>query len=256
MKDQFIEEMESYARETEARLESNVLNVTTYEQIEIDEVEKQARWMAKRCGKITVSIAPKLMTKGKKSDWGQIAIGELLAIFHERRTGIQRGSISTFAMRWGLENEYPAFCYYRDHFNPETIYSHDGNDILFLEPIPGFGISPDAMTYCKEIESDLIYSGITEIKCPENPVNHLKYCMIETVTEGEDYFWQMIAQFLSGVEWIDFCSFDPRMKDGDPLKMHVVRLYRKDYLDSIVRVEARIIEAGKFINDWNLLKYL
>lgn len=245
MKDLFADEMESFAAETMAKLESDVLNVTTYEQIEIDEVEKQARLMAKRNGKITASIVPDLMTKGKKTEWGKTAINQLLAIFHEQRTGIQRESLSTFAMRWGLENEYPAFCYYRDHFNFDTRYSKDGDDILFLEPIPGFGISPDAVTTSV---------GMAEIKCPENPVNHLKYCMIEKIAEGDDYYWQMMAQFLSGVEWIDFCSFDPRMEDGDELKMHVVRLYRADYLDSIVAVEARIIEATKILKDWNLLK--
>lgn len=237
--------IEEFAAETAAELESGVMNVTLHDQIEIDEIEKQARWMAKRCGKITASIVPALMTKGKKSDWGKTAITELLAVFHERRTGIQRDSISTFAMRWGLENEYPAFCYYRDHFNKDARYSHDGEDIVFLEPIPGFGISPDAVTGSV---------GITEIKCPENPVNHLKYCLIDKIEPGDDYYYQMMAQFISGVDWIDFCSFDPRMDDGDPLKMHVVRLHRRDYLDDIVAVEARIVEANKLLSDFSFIK--
>lgn len=241
-----MNDMELFAAETAAKLEGNVMNVTTYEQIEIDEVEKQARWMAKRVGKITASTMPKLMTKGRSKghDWGKTAVTELLSIFHERRTGIQRDSISTFAMRWGLENEYPAFCYYRDRFNSEAKYSHDGDDILFLEPVPGFGISPDGTAN----------GGIIEIKCPENPVNHLLYCMIDKVESGDDYYWQMIAQFISGVDWIDFVSFDPRMNDGDPLKMHVVRLNRADYLEDIVACEARIVEANKLLNDFNLIK--
>jgi hypothetical protein len=80
--------------------------------------------------------------------------------------------------------------------------------------------------------------------------------MIERIEKGDDYFYQMIAQFLSGCEWIDFVSFDPRMDDDDPLKMHVVRLNRADYLADIVAVEARIVEATKLVRDWNLLKSL
>ena len=251
-----MKSMEDFAQETAEALEATAVNVTVYDQIEIDEVEKQARWLAKRVGKITASNVPKLMTKGKGKEWGDTSIKELLAVFHERRTGIKRDSISTFAMRWGLEWEYPAFCYYRDHYNPEVVYSKDGDEILFLEPISGFGISPDGVTPQMERESDLIWVGITEIKVPENPVNHLLYCRIERIEKGDDYYFQMIAQFLSGVDWIDFCSFDPRMEDGDPLKMHVVRLNRVDYLADIVAVESRVIEAGKYINDWNLLKYL
>lgn len=237
--------IEEFVSSVVSELEGNVMNVTVHDQIEIDEIEKQARWMSKRCGKITASIIPSLMIKGKKSDWGKTAIRELLATFYERRTGIQRESISTFAMRWGLENEYPAFCYYRDHFNPEAVYSHDGEDILFLEPIPGFGISPDAVTGSE---------GITEIKCPENPVNHLINCLIDKIEPGDDYYYQMVAQFISGCDWIDFVSYDPRMHDDDPLKMHVVRLDRRDYLDDIVAVEARIVEANKLLSDFSLIK--
>jgi hypothetical protein len=238
-----MNEFERIEQEIEAR--ANV--VSEADQIEINEIEKRARWMARRCGKITASIVPNLMTKGKGTEWGKTAITELLSIFYEQRTGLQRENFTTFAMRWGLKNEYPAFCYYRDHFNPDAVYSCEGDEIIFLEPIPGFGISPDAVTGSV---------GITEIKCPENPVNHLKYCMIERIEKGDDYFYQMIAQFLSGCEWIDFVSFDPRMDDDDPLKMHVVRLNRADYLADIVAVEARIVEATKLVRDWNLLKSL
>jgi hypothetical protein len=236
----------NFIDEIEKSIESNVMDITVHDRIEIEEIEKESRWMAKRVGKITASNVPKLMTKGKGSEWGKTAIDELLNVFYEKRTGIQRDSISTFAMRWGLENEYPAFCFYRDHFNPGAVYSKSGDEIIFLEPIPGFGISPDAVSP----------GGICEIKCPENPVNHLKYCMIERIEKGDDYYYQMVAQFISGVEWIDFVSFDPRMDDDDPLKMHVVRLNRTDYLADIVAVEARIVEATKIVGDWNLLKNL
>lgn len=255
-----MSEMEDWVKETQIKLEATAVNVTIFDQIEIDEVEKRARWMAKRCGKITKSNAGKLMSEGdwikgavpaKRNPWGKTAITEMLTIFHERRTGVQRDSVSTFSMRWGLENEYPAFEYYRDHYNPEAVYACEGSDILFIEPIKNFGISPDFVTY---LDGKII--GHTEAKCPEKGSNHLENCKIEKITPKNEYYWDLMAEFISGCSWIDFCSFDPRMEDGDPLKMHVVRLNRVDYLADIAAVEARMIEAERYINDWDLLKNL
>jgi hypothetical protein len=238
------QEMDIFASSIEDELETAIVQ---NDSDDVKEAKKQDRWLEKRVGKITASIMPKLMTKGKGKDWGDTSRKELLAIFHERKTKIKRDGLNTWAMRWGNDNEYEAFCYYRDHHEPTAKYGKDGDDIMFLEPIEGFGISPDAMV------GDY---GIVEIKNPEQGSVHLEYCLIESIKKGDDYFYQMMAQFLSGVDWIDFCSFDPRMPDGDELKMHRVRLLRDNYLDEIEEVRQRVIKANELLSDFNLLKSL
>jgi hypothetical protein len=72
--------------------------------------------------------------------------------------------------------------------------------------IPFFGASPDGL-----VGDD----GLIEIKCPKTP-NHLRYR-----NEGKvpaKYKRQMICQILcTGRKWVDFVSFDNRVRDSKQL---------------------------------------
>jgi len=227
-------------------VDTAIANVSEADSLEINEVEKLARWKARRAKKLTASICPNLMKGGRDKNvaWGETSKSELLAVYHERVTGKERISLDLPQFRWGHENEPLAFAYYKQHYNPRARYSMDFDDILFFEPFPGFGVSPDSVTY----DDNSILEGISEIKCPENGVNHLKYCLITGFSKGDDYYYQLIGQFLTGCKWIDFVSFDPRFPDGHAQKMHVVRLLRENYLFDIVALENRLKIADMAIN--------
>ena len=78
------------------------------------------------------------------------------------------------------------------------------------------GCSPDG--YVGEWE------GLVETKCP-TPTTHL-----ETVTAGvipEEHFGQLLhSLWLTGAQWVDFVSFDPRFPE--PLRLFIRRLHRAD----------------------------
>ena len=59
--------------------------------------------------------------------------------------------------------------------------------------------------------------GIGECKCPFEPENHIKHCMIDSVEYFRDnfdeYYYQCVCEYICtpNVAFVDFISFDPRM---------------------------------------------
>ena len=67
--------------------------------------------------------------------------------------------------------------------------------------------------------------GLIEIKCPWNPANHIRTMIDRDVPDEykaqiQGYLW------LSGREWCDFVSFDPRL--DEQYRLVVVRVWRDD----------------------------
>lgn len=85
--------------------------------------------------------------------------------------------------------------------------------------------------------------GIVEIKCP-NSDNHLL-----NITRGEqlgDYIYQIQAYlWITGRDWCDFVSFDPRFPG--PLQLHVVRVERDE--DLIAAIDQRAAEMETIISE-------
>jgi hypothetical protein len=215
---------------------------------EAEYLAKEDRWRQKRIGKITSSKLPDLMTSGRSKGqyWGLKAITAMLAVAHERRTGIERPTIRNVkAMEWGKQYEREALLFYCQKVGIEMLScSDDFKDITFNEPFAGFGDSPDGIT------KDGI--GCAEIKCPESGGIHLGYTVIKAFAEGDDYYWQMLGHMLPPlVEWCDFVSYDPRAKEDDPLKLHYVRIFKMDHASNMQRLQTRIDFANLVINEAN-----
>ena len=182
-------------------------------------------WQALRVGKLTASrVADMLATvKTGESMSRKNLRADLIA---ERLTGSKTDSYSNSAMNWGVETEPQARAAYE-------VFSYNFVDqVAFVDhpTIANFGCSPDGL-----VGDD----GLIEIKCPYSTAIHLDY--IETRNPPTKYMTQMMSQMsVTGRQWCDFVSFDPRLPDG--LKLLVVRIERDE--EVIAKIET---EAIKFL---------
>ena len=129
-------------------------------------------------------------------------------------------------MEWGTATEPKARTAYEFHTDREVVevgfYPHSTMMA---------GASPDGL-----IEDD----GLIEIKCP-NSTTHVEY--LERGILPAKYISQVQGQlWITGREWCDFVSFDPRMPHN--LQLLIVRVERDDTY--IKDLEAGIAE---FLNE-------
>lgn len=232
--------LEDFFAEIEQQMEENVGEIGK----ELAWIAREERWKQKRIGKITASKLPDLMKKGRgKEEWGDTAIKVLLAVAHERRTGVERPSLKGIkALEWGRQYESEALDFYRQKTGIDMRSgSTDFDEIVFVEPFAGFGDSPDGIT------EDGV--GRAEIKCPEDGSRHYEYTCIKAIAEGDDYYWQFLGHLLDEkAEWCDFVTYDPRSKDNDPLKINIVRVWKMDHEFNLRRVQDRINKGNRVID--------
>lgn len=186
-----------------------------------DPVEQQREeWLRKRLGKITCSHFPDLMSSGRSKEevFSQTGKAYLRRIVAERLGSWY--SISARAMDWGVENE------------PKAILEYAARKIVFVDNKPfqyfayteQIGGTPDGLVGM---------DGCVEVKCPFDPAVHVNTLLTREVPK--EYEWQVIGHLLvTGREWCDFISYDPRMNGKE--KLCVVRVERN---------EARIAELNK-----------
>lgn len=166
-------------------------------------------WLAARVGVCTASRfkdALAVLKTGGSSAKREDYKYELVA---ERLTGEAVSRFVTFDMQHGLDNEPAARVEYAWSRQVEVIevgfYRHE----TLLA-----GASPDGL-----IGSE----GSIEIKCPTSKTH------LETIAHGMDkgHLPQIYGQqWLTGVEWTDFISYDPRLPE--PYKLYVERVFRDE----------------------------
>ena len=173
-------------------------------------------WLELRLGKVTASRITDVLAKGKS--------GESLTredyryeLVVQRLTGNPGESFTNAAMEWGTATE------------PQARIAYEAQADVFVEQVPfllhptieWFGCSPDGL-----VGKD----GLLECKCPSSK-NHIKY--LNAGKPPAKYVPQMQCQMaVTGRQWCDFVSFDPRLPDD--LQLFVVRLDRnEDYIKSM-----------------------
>lgn len=183
-------------------------------------------WFAARLGRATASRFYDVMTTIRS---GEPAArknyrAELAA---ERLTGARQDSFTSSAMIWGTETEPLA----RLRYSLAT-----GNEVeecgFFAHETIMAGASPDGL-----IGTD----GLLEIKCP-NSATHIATLRKQDVPY--QYYWQVMGQiWITGRDWCDFVSFDPRMPPN--AQLFIKRVFRdeerisdlestvKDFLESV-----------------------
>jgi len=167
-------------------------------------------WLDCRLGVITASRVHDVIKKGR-SKGGYSAQREtyMMQLVAEVCTG-EAPKISGKPLEWGNENE-PHACDAYEARNFEFV-EHTG--LIYKDDSKRCGASPDGL-----IGDD----GGIEIKCPYTTPVHLDTIINGTIKP--EYVTQMqFVMWVTGRDWIDFCSYDPRMKGDTESRLHVIRI--------------------------------
>jgi putative phage-type endonuclease len=153
-------------------------------------------WHDLRLGLVTASRVKDVMTKGRGNAPSKTAETYMYELLAELMTGEAKPFFENDAMKWGTETEPQARAMYEIKNNVNV------NEVAFIlsGETGNLGVSPDGLV------GD---NGLIEIKCPTT-ITQLKRSQSEK--PYIDYYDQIQCQlWVSGREWCDFVSFDPRL---------------------------------------------
>lgn len=194
-------------------------------------------WKQARLGHVTASNMAEVMSKGKGTGEAVGRYKYKVRLVAERLTMTAGESYTNAAMQWGIEQEQFACIAYEAQ--KETFVDKIG---FVLHPeIKWLGVSPDRI-----VGQD----GLIEVKCP-NTTTHLDYLFDNKVPA--EYYKQIQCQlWVTGRQWCDFVSYDPRLPKRNQLL--IVRTERDEKLIAemktetekfLAEVETLIIKLGE-----------
>ena len=163
-----------------------------------NEFQGSGIWFANRIGKLTASRMRSAMKRLKNGDDSAERRNLKIEMLAERMTDQIVPKYTNEAMLWGIETEPEAKDVY------EEVTGRLITDVGFMDHpvIPFLGASPDGF----------VDDGLIEIKCPTTST-HLTWAIDGEVPE--EHKPQMIVQCLvTGREWCDFVSYDPRVPES------------------------------------------
>lgn len=161
----------------------------------IENAEQGSReWHAMRLGKVTASRVKDIMTNGRGGSLSKTSESYMMELIAEHLTGESKPFFENDAMKWGTETEPQARSMYELHSGLEV------KEVAFIELNEFVGMSPDGL-----VGDD----GLLEIKCPTT-TTQIKRALSDDY--AADYKAQIQMQlWVSGRDWCDFISFDPRL---------------------------------------------
>lgn len=170
-------------------------------------------WRQDRLGRVTGSNCAAIFAKGRGSNESLQRITLRRTLLAERLTGLDDDWGSSASTEWGVEQE------------PHSRMAYELRTGLDIQQI-GFIYLPDLMAGCSV--DGLINEdgriGVWESKSPKSKT-HLEYLLAGEVPD--DYLRQVIHNvWITGAEFADFQSYDPRMPED--LRLFIVRVWRKD----------------------------
>ncbi len=193
--------------------------------IVMTDTQRDGDWLQARVGCATASRFRDVIATLKKGGYAACRQDYLVEIAVERLTGSAAGGFVSAAMNWGVEQEPAARLLYSQHFDVEVA------EIGFCRPATLMaGASPDGL---------VDWDGLIEIKCPFNSAVHVLTWMegmpAEHMAQVQGQLW------ITGRQWCDFVSFDPRMPEE--LQLYVQRVPRDEADISKLEHEIRIFLA-------------
>lgn len=192
----------------------------------IDVPQGSPEWLQARSGRLTGSCAADMLAEIKK---GEAAARRNLRVrlVVERLTGQpQEDGFVSFDMQRGKDLEPEAFRAYEMESGEVALrYGFLAHRDLSV------GFSPDG------IVGD--FEGLLELKCPKS-ATHLSY--LRGGGLPAEYRPQILhGMWVTGAQWCDFCSFDPRFTPE--LQLFRVRIERTPELEIELAGYARLAEA-------------
>ncbi len=178
-------------------------------------------WLIERAGKVTASRFKDVLAKIKTGE-AATRRNYRMQIVTERLTGLPTESFQNGAMQWGKDQEATARLAYEKK-SGALVIEHGFLTHLTIDA----GCSPDGL-----IGDD----GGIEIKCPFNSMIH-----VETVLGGmpSEHMPQVQgAMWITGRQWCDFVSFDPRLPEN--LRLYVQRIPRDEVF--ISNLESEVVK--------------
>ena len=196
--------------------------------------QRTDEWFKARLGKATASNFRKILAKVKSGEAADRRNYRAQLVI-ERLTGQHQDSYSNAAMQWGTEQEPFARIAYMAQTGNEVqeVGFVDHRELLA-------GASPDG--YIGE-------HGLIEIKCPVSAthIETLKShaCPAEHYAQVQGQIW------ITGRDWCDFVSYDPRMPER--LQLFITRVGRDaDYIDTLAKeVKAFLDEVAAEVETLN-----
>lgn len=166
-------------------------------------------WLAARLGNCTASRFKDVMDFLKKGGEGAKRAGYRMELVIERLTGVSVYHFVSDAMQWGTDNEPAARMAYE---------ALTGAMVM----VPGYTPHPKIPKCGGSIDGTVDEAGMIEIKCPTT-ATHIKALLskeCEYLPQIQGYLW------ITGRQWCDFVSYDPRLPEG--LQLYVQRIERDD----------------------------
>lgn len=192
---------------------------------DVTEDQRTDIWFEARLGKATASKFKDIMStvKSGESAGRKNYRAQLVA---ERLTRTKEETYTSKEMQHGIDYEDAAKLAYWIHSKQEI------DDCgFFMHDTLEAGASPDGL---------IGETGLCEIKCP-NTATHID--TLKSQKLPTQYYWQVMGQmWITGREWCDFISYDPRMPANS--RLFVLRVYRDN--EAIERLEQ---EITKFLSE-------
>lgn len=186
-------------------------------------------WYAARCGKATASRFKDVMARLKNGSPAADRQKYLMELVLERLTNQPATSYENAAMRWGMEHEAVA----RAAYERLTGVAVEETGFICHDTLMA-GCSPDGL---------IDWDGLVEIKCPYNSAVHL-----ETLLTGmpAEHMPQVQGQmWITGRQWCDFVSYDPRMPAELQLHVHRIPLGLAFIADLERQVTSFLVEVAQ-----------
>lgn len=192
--------------------------------------QRTDEWHSKRCGKITGSRFADVLAKSKRDGKPLKARKDLIwALAAERIQGYQPDSATSYAMKWGVDNEPLA----QEAYEIKTGEFVESIDFLQHKDHEFIGVSPDGL---------IGDNGGIEIKCPKSPEIHLQR-FIDGVPP--EYMPQIQGcLWVTGRDYWDFVSYDPDTKEQ--FKLLIIRVEpNKAFIE---KLESECLKVNEEVN--------
>lgn len=188
----------------------------------IDAPQRSDDWKKARCGRLTASRAKDVIAKIQKGEAAARRDYRMQLVL-ERLTGEPQDSGYVNAdMQWGIDTEPKAFAAY------EAVTGRMADRCGFVaHDTHMVGCSPDGVL------DD--FAGIVELKCPKS-ATHWGYLRDGKVPP--EHLAQMThALWVTGAQYCDFLSFDPRFQH-DTMRTFYVRVERDETVIQVYEQQA------------------